>query len=360
MGKSWEKWEEELLKSKLEMSLRDLEPLFPERSIHSIRWKAIQLGKTNWTQKQTYRTAEEEQEIINCYSRLQDCVKVSEEMGHNDRGKIVLYVLGKHGIKTKGRRYSRSCRKDIPTYIERDLENDLKFKYYLLGAVATDGHLNTKDNSVTFQISAKDNEWLQAILEKMVDNLNPKTNINTRMIRGTEYETSSVNVHLPKFVEFATSLGMTQHKTYSLNLNLDGIDSELFLYFFRGLIDGDGSVSVPRGKKGDINVHPYTKCHKISLITASLQFAVFLAKKMRTDVKISVTHKQHFNKELGYVFKQVFNGNKAKALALLLPCEDYMLKRKTDKILLVRESTAKNKKYKWVENREEAKELFGL
>ncbi len=130
MRNEWKKWEVELLESKLDMSLDDLQRLyFPTRTGHSLRWKAKKLGKKNWIQAQVYRTQEEEKEIIDCFRDLGNAQEVAKKLGHGDRGQIVLYILKKHGIKTKGRSYSRSCRKDIPTYVERDLDSDLNFKY---------------------------------------------------------------------------------------------------------------------------------------------------------------------------------------------------------------------------------------
>ncbi len=194
----------------------------------------------------------------------------------------------------------------------------------------------------------------------MVENEKPKTKRNSKLSKGKTVYTSTINVNMPEMVRFARSLGMIEHKTYSLNLELDNLPHEQFMYFMRGVIDGDGSIQEPR--YGNKELHVSNRTGRICVVTASLNFALLLGRKFKSNVFISTSKGMRKavkeTEGLGYIFKQQFSGNSAKALALLLPDESYMLKRKSDLIERLRQSKPKNTKYRWVETFDEAKALI--
>lgn len=114
--------------------------------------------------------------------------------------------------------------------------------YYLIGLIATDGHITRPkcDSYCEIRLSFKDQD--------SVDLLN-----NIQKIFGGKVKQEGIgivwNIYNFEFVTFLKSIGLTQRKSLTLNINrwFNGLSQENKWSFIRGVIDGDGNFSI--GKK---------------------------------------------------------------------------------------------------------------
>ncbi|MDR3642562.1 MAG: LAGLIDADG family homing endonuclease [Candidatus Doudnabacteria bacterium] len=108
--------------------------------------------------------------------------------------------------------------------------------WYTVGLIATDGNLS-KDGRHT-NITSKDEEFLEGV--KKILGLNVKLTKKTRTSEKNK-KYSFLQIGDVKFYKFLLEIGLTPKK--SLTLGELRIPEIYFKDFFRGVIDGDGSIS---------------------------------------------------------------------------------------------------------------------
>ena len=142
---------------------------------------------------------------------------------------------------------------------------------YAIGLIATDGCLSGDSRHIDF--TSKDEELVLKFKECL--KLNNKIGIKYRGRDGYSRETKYFRIQLGdrNFYDFLLSIGLSPRKSKSLGpLN---IPKEFFPDFFRGCIDGDGSIgshSHPESK------HPQ---FRIRLVSASEAFVDWLKLKIK-------------------------------------------------------------------------------
>jgi hypothetical protein len=129
--------------------------------------------------------------------------------------------------------------------------------HYLVGLVATDGHIgypgctpSTKSYYCNIKLNIFDGELLYKIQNIFGGSIKEEKrqgfieNSITRTWRTSNRE----------FVEYLMNIGMTNTKTYNLDMNhyFNSISIENRLAFLRGVIDGDGSICAIDRKKRKI------------------------------------------------------------------------------------------------------------
>jgi len=105
--------------------------------------------------------------------------------------------------------------------------------WYLVGLITSDGNLSKDGRHV--DITSKDGAFLQLIREQ--SGLISQVCIKNKDTRKQAYRIQIANKN---FYNFLLSIGLTQHK--SLTLNALKIPNQYFTDFLRGLIDGDGCI----------------------------------------------------------------------------------------------------------------------
>ncbi|MCU0651379.1 MAG: LAGLIDADG family homing endonuclease [Candidatus Omnitrophica bacterium] len=105
--------------------------------------------------------------------------------------------------------------------------------WYLVGLITSDGCLSGDGRHI--DITSKDYEFLSRLKDTLGFTNKIGTKNNDRVNQAYYLQFSNKN-----FYEFLVSIGLTPNK--SLSLSSLNIAKELFGDFFRGLIDGDGSI----------------------------------------------------------------------------------------------------------------------
>ncbi|MBC8590633.1 hypothetical protein [Wansuia hejianensis] len=116
---------------------------------------------------------------------------------------------------------------------------DSEEKAYILGFISADGHIS--DKSLHFKIKCDDKDILEKINESMDSNY---------PIRGTKYPTLTMSS--TKIVNDLKRHGLSKRKTWDMPRKLY-VPEQYLRHYFRGLIDGDGSVIIFYHRKENKN-----------------------------------------------------------------------------------------------------------
>lgn len=125
---------------------------------------------------------------------------------------------------------------------------DTDDKAYILGLLASDGSINYKKGSNSFDLTLQIGDI--GVLEKIKYFLKSDVNIRTYTTKGTfpdgskkNTEVARLSIYSIKMVERLIELGLTPNKSLTINMDFENIiPEELIGSFFRGLWDGDGTI----------------------------------------------------------------------------------------------------------------------
>jgi hypothetical protein len=126
---------------------------------------------------------------------------------------------------------------------------DTEAKAYFLGIILTDGYIGDKD--VVLELNCKDRHIIETFVECVNGNnkiheitKNPNTTFNT-----TISTTSRLSFRSNKMVQDLRKLGIEKNKTF--NMNIPKLPEHLERHFWRGVLDGDGYVSICKARAKD-------------------------------------------------------------------------------------------------------------
>lgn len=194
---------------------------------------------------------------------------------------------------------------------------DTEEKAYILGFIASDGHVNERDNNIKIVLNSKDSE----ILEKIKQSLSYSGNIKIEKIKAKlpqggycESEVAKLVICSKKIVEDLVKIGLTNNKTYNMNFDFSIIPNNLVRHFIRGYWDGDGSCGITRGKSKKIYYN--ASCignakmmenliEEIKKFLPNIKFYINYTKniiKLQT-ARISVQGKDNFKDFLNFLYK---------------------------------------------------------
>lgn len=159
-------------------------------------------------------------------------------------------LINKHYYNKFKHKFKQFCSETCKIYYNdpkqehiMNLKDTSNFNY-LVGLISTDGHIGypgCTPSTRTYYCNIKLN-----IIDK-----NLLYNIQKIFGGSIVFEGSSKNICVWRvgnkdFVEFLKSIGMTNNKTYTLNINnfFDDLSNENKTAFLRGVIDGDGSLNI--------------------------------------------------------------------------------------------------------------------
>jgi intein/homing endonuclease len=127
--------------------------------------------------------------------------------------------------------------------------------YYILGVIATDGALFESSRYRMFKIDSKDKDWLESIRDIIVP--------GKPLYEYKNKNLYTLSIYCRPIFDWVKSNGMTPNKT--LTLKMPRINHFYYRDFLRGVIDGDGSVSLCK-------MNGYDSVY-MKIITASEVFA---------------------------------------------------------------------------------------
>jgi len=118
---------------------------------------------------------------------------------------------------------------------------DCQEKAYILGFIYADGSNSLKKRRVRISLAKRDVE----ILEKFSQILYGETILSYRQIikNEKEYESVTLCLNSKHLSQQLFSLGVRENKSYDIEFPL-WLDKNLYSHFLRGLIDGDGWISL--------------------------------------------------------------------------------------------------------------------
>src|SRR3989344_5863929 len=145
--------------------------------------------------------------------------------------------------------------------------------WYVVGLIATDGNLSIDGRHLS--ITSKDEDLLEGV--KRALHINNKIGKKARS-SGKEKKYSVLQISDVKFYHFLQKVGLEKRK--SLTLKPLNIPSEYFTDFIRGVIDGDGNISMWKHKTNN-NIQ-----WSLRIFSGSQKFMIWLKSKMENLFRV--------------------------------------------------------------------------
>lgn len=185
--------------------------------------------------------------------------------------KTVLDVLKKHNIKA---RVGAKATYYNTTFFKKINSHDIA---YISGLICADGYIIKDYKGFSIQLQKRDGYILRRIKKRLGKSCSvTKINCQKRRDKGINAQDMlRLNVHNREIAMDLKKMGIVKNKTHILKLNKK-IPNKYISSFFRGVIDGDGTVGV--AKNGNI---------WCQIVTASEDFAKDLY-NMKTPVPLTI------------------------------------------------------------------------
>ena len=129
---------------------------------------------------------------------------------------------------------------------------DTEEKAYLAGLLAADG--NVYKNVIGLELKRSDKELLSKVSCAIGSNKPIMDTIHYSKKHNTYYEGAKVAFISKDLVSQLFLLGLTENKSNTLDVNLNLIPTNLLRHFWRGVIDGDGSLFIKNQHEVDTPV----------------------------------------------------------------------------------------------------------
>jgi hypothetical protein len=179
----------------------------------------------------------DEVRIIEMYTQGKGSPTIAKEFGTNFYE--ILKVLKRNKIELRSAR--KSSKRTI--FDEKFFERiDTEEKAYFLGFILADGCISVKRNYLKIGISSKDIIILKEFNRIMKSDVKIHTYPHKGSFSGERYELSSLTFISPKIVSDLNNLGIGERKTFTVIPPI--IDESLEHHFWRGVMDGDGHISL--------------------------------------------------------------------------------------------------------------------
>lgn len=123
--------------------------------------------------------------------------------------------------------------------------DDLEFKYYFAGLIASDGTIDVNGRKrIRLCLKDVDEEILNKI-GKHVFASEYKLYEKSRVLQDNISKSRYLEIHISnaELVDFMLSIGVTNAKTKTMNIDFSLFDDKNIIDFMRGYFDGDGCVT---------------------------------------------------------------------------------------------------------------------
>lgn len=206
------------------------------------REKIVKILKDNDIKIRNYREAmgidkEKEEKVVNLYQSGKTCKEISKILDISDP--TVLSILNKQNV------YIRGPKKYLVNHNYFDII-DSEDKAYFLGLIVADGCIF--NNSISIGLQERDGY----ILEKFRESIDYTGVIWKVKGVGKHQNKNAINVYSKKLVESLSKYGVVPRKTFTSFL--PDIPRHLHSHFIRGVFDGDGCISIVKGKVGNFSI----------------------------------------------------------------------------------------------------------
>jgi hypothetical protein len=248
---NWGKVRERYYKYLCYLSLKNGLPLYKIADLSKVKYYTLcrirkkynlkKCKKTSWNSK---RTAQVEERAKDLYDDGYSGAKIARQLGYK-RKESIYQILEENGVKRKeSKRYTY--------YDEFFFEHiDSHEKAYILGLIMTDGNIIKNYQGFEIQLTKEDKYILEKINDLIGGSKSHKVQdidcSNKRKTKGfhNAKDMARVTAHNSKIAADLKKLGVVRNKTKIMRYN-GGVPSEFLSSFFRGLVDGDGSVGVQK------------------------------------------------------------------------------------------------------------------
>lgn len=264
----------------------------------------------------TQFTDEQKQIILQTYVQEGKSLRVCADLVGSSPG-VIRRFLVEQGIEIRSyalnkKKVDKEKVKD-KTYFSKDREN--ANMAWLMGFLASDGSVSSKNNNIKIGLSAKDKE----ILERIREELKLENNHVSSYITNNGFDVVELRWTCAQHKKDLARYGIIPNKTFNLKPPYE-LDSQYYLDFIRGYFDGDGSVSQKQ------NVLCFAICSATKEI---LEFIIeVLAVYNVPKVKI---YEDRRGKNVNYYFNYSTNATKQIYNLLYQTNSNLYLKRKKDK-----------------------------
>lgn len=225
-----------------------------------------------------------EREIIDKYENFSS-TKIAKQFKFKT-SKSILDILKKHNIKTKKPN-------DYTDYNESYFEKiDSHDKSYILGLLLADGYVINKKSGFGIQLSKIDVDILNKIKQR-IGNSCSIVNIKGRGLRkicgrfAYSKDMKRLSCHNQKIAFDLSKFNIVKNKTS--RLTLPKINKKYYSSFFRGFIDGDGSVGINKNTN-------YPWCQFVCCNNIFLEECKYLLCRLGFNVGIS------YGKSISYLY----------------------------------------------------------
>jgi transposase len=260
-------------------------------------------------------TEEMKNEMVDLYQQGFTCGEIIKKFGYKT-SKTVEDVLKERKISTRPPRERRRYNYE---YFNKIDSHD---KAYILGLIYTDGYVYRDYAGFCIQLTENDGYLLEKIAGKIGDGCSV-IHINCdskRKSMKNVCDMTRLGVYSKIIGEQVKNLGVVKRKTYDLLIPENTIPQKFIYSFFRGVVDGDGSIGVPPNR---------TIWLRIS--TKSERFADCLCQLIPDGLK-----KYKYQTKYGDMFYLSLNGGNKNTIKVLKKMYknkgDLYLQRKFDKI----------------------------
>ena len=200
-------------------------------------------------------------------------------------------------------------------YTEIFPENDESLGY-ICGLIASDGCLPRKYKQVSITLHEKDRKTLEWVSRQLV--LEPKK------LQQSNQPKVTFNATAHMLRDFLERMGIGPAKSLNIDVDLKDKSEDFKWAFLRGVIDGDGTINV--GKD-------LSRSH-LKIFSASPAFLQTLKREFGGSL-YSRSNARGFNKDNAGAIIWIldFNGNALRRIVSNMPDRDFMISRKSQKIL---------------------------
>lgn len=178
-----------------------------------------------------------------CYSHNgESYVRIIQGVNRNridNNGKDICYYCSRR-LKFSGRNNPNCKYTDLDDSFFKNI--DTEFKAYLLGWIASDGHIHAKSNVIKIEISSRDIDILYVLARGLSKQLPVISRL--REHNGTTFGYSRIQFCSEEIInDVCRHLNISRgKKSDKLTLPSNLIESKYFKDFLRGLFEGDGSI----------------------------------------------------------------------------------------------------------------------
>ena len=188
---------------------------------------------------------EERAEICQLFQNGLNRTSIAKKFNHTVR--VINRILEEEGIDFEIKKFSKERTMTQRKYKINDnyfsISNQTSDSCYILGLLASDGCVASKQNQVYIELQRCDRELLEKINVKISNERPIKDYIN----HSKNYENSKLYFFSSQIKEDLSQYNIVPNKTHQNEDFLENVQEQYIFDFIRGFFDGDGSIKWTNG-----------------------------------------------------------------------------------------------------------------